>query len=737
MIQENIARLTSKMVFDVETGPLLSFMNMLKRAEMSMARVGKQAEALQAKLNKAFNVNGKGVGAERLKQSAAYQRSLDKEFSLEQKHARAKEAVFKAQLMQQKLVSAGTKEQVFLQNAAVKAQIAQAVASAKEQKVLQEKLKTKHGEAKVTATLQQAKLREARLQDVLIRRQERSRQLQRQELSHATALQRAEQALVNARQRGIQLAEKHAVSKAATAAREARASERHEIQAQRFAMTQERHASWKARESQPEGMGLGGLAVGLTAASAALYGLVRGVGYLNERVKQRQEGVQEAQGFNNTFLSISQNPEIVKSYREAFIKSQMDNGGVIDTDTGKDFRTLAINMAAAGKSQATIMETWNTRQKAFAVAGTTRDDNKELNKQLGQMASDGTGAASDANIINDRLPMLTPYVVREYMKEKGITDYKVGLGKYNKDLKGGKGVKSEWYEEAMRNLVKENEPSLERNRNSVAAQQQRADNQAYLSTNNINSNQELAGVIGERIKAERELNEALEPLKATLASFDLGLTQVATYMLRLGAGRNADGTEKTDQQKVQDRMSTADTPVDTAMVGTHNYSDVNGSVQRQGGPIGKFYNWLFDVVDHSNGPAKDLKVPTPDLLNPIMPSLDTSKLDSSQLPKRLEDLMQSPMFKGMAQMAVETADNNPSSQGFVSSTDAQRASVTNNTTTNNKTINNNNVISVSVPSVPPNNIDDDSLAHRISIQIKDSLDKVLSSSNAALGTETE
>jgi hypothetical protein len=148
----------------------------------------------------------------------------------------------------------------------------------------------------------------------------------------------------------------------------------------------------------------------------------------------------------------------------------------------------------------------------------------------------------------------------------------------------------------------------------VAAQQQRADNQAYLSTNNINSDRELAGVIGERIQAERELNEALQPLKQTLASFDLGLTRVATQMLRFSAGRNVDGTEKTEQQKMQDRMTTTDLPVDTAMVGTHDYSSINGSVQRQGGPIGKFYNWLFDVPDHSLGAATQLKVPEQSLL---------------------------------------------------------------------------------------------------------------------------
>jgi hypothetical protein len=208
-------------------------------------------------------------------------------------------------------------------------------------------------------------------------------------------------------------------------------------------------------------------------------------------------------------------------------------------------------LAATGKTLEQITDIWNVRQQAFSVAGNTKEDNKELNKQLGQMSSDGTGAASDANIINDRMPMLTQYVVREYMAEKGITDYNKGLGSYNKDLKGGKGVKYTWYDNALRNLVKDSGDSLERNRNSVATAQQRADNQVYLNTNNINSDAELSQVMKERIQAERELNEAMKPLSNTLAQLDIALTKLMTGSLRGLFGKNADGSDKTPEQKAQ------------------------------------------------------------------------------------------------------------------------------------------------------------------------------------------
>lgn len=86
--------------------------------------------------------------------------------------------------------------------------------------------------------------------------------------------------------------------------------------------------------------------------------------------------------------------------------------------------TTPQHLAAACNTLDQITDTWNIRQQASSVTGTSMEDNKELNKQLGQMSAGGTSAASDANIINDRMPMLTPYVVREYMQDKGTPYYK-------------------------------------------------------------------------------------------------------------------------------------------------------------------------------------------------------------------------------------------------------------------------------------------------------------------------
>jgi|GEM_PF-5146290 len=665
--------------------------------------------------------------------------ALKRELQLESALAKAKRHTFAAELAGKKLEFAGHKQATFLTNAAIRDKQALAVADAKAHKAQVERLRVQGQEIRNAASLAAARTRQASLEERLRQQRMKTSLLRQKELQGFTAMQRLELALQEARERGLRAAQRFADAQRTAKVREQRQAEAHQQRTDRYEGWKARQAHWETTRNNPPvvrdsgSFGLGGFTIALGAAGAAMYALTSSISYANQRIKQRQEGVQEAQGFNNTFMSISQNPDIVKGYREAFIKTQMENGGVIDTETSKDFRTLAINMAAAGKSQAQILDTWNTRQKAFAVAGTTKDDNKELNKQLGQMASDGTGAASDANIINDRMPMLTPYVVREYMKEKKIPDYPKGLAAYNKDLKGGKGVKYDWYAKAMDNLVKDNEPSLERNRNSVASQQQRADNQAYLNTNNINSNDELAKVLGERIKAERELNEAMQPLQITLTQFDIGLTKLATSMLHFAAGNNLDGSKKSDQQQTQDRMTTTDLPVNLGMVGSHDYSSIEGNTQRQGGPIGKFWNWILGVPDYRDGEANKLRVSALSPVNPVLPALDTSKFDTSQLPKRLEELMVSPMLQGLVRAGVESANRTPYVNGVMKSDESTREheapvvnNVSNSTTsnvTNSPTLN----VTVNAPSSDP-----DQLARIIGKEVDQKLGRAFQQTNVDL-----
>ncbi|WP_353740749.1 hypothetical protein WHX55_15725 [Pseudomonas fluorescens] len=606
-IQEEIARLTGKLVFDIESGPLHRFQSLMTRSTKQMAQFGAQYNKLAANMSKSLKLNVDTSAIDKAK--AKLNSSMSREHRAEIALGNQKRQTFAAELSQQKLQFAGTKEQTRLVSQLVKSQQEGAVVAAKAHAVqMRAKGITKQQLASQNA-LTASLTKQARLEAIAAKTRATTQKASNAHLKSMTQIQRIQQVMNQSQTTAQQRAAKHTVQLASLQQTNANKAANQAQKDQKFQWAQARQQQWQAnqnaRNSQSSsGFGAMGGLMALGGIGAAIGALTAAANMIGNRIHERQEGVEQAEGFNNAFMSISKNPEIVKAYRDSFIHSQNENGGAIDTDTAKDFRTLAINMAAAGKTLDEITNTWNVRQQAFSVAGTSKEDNKELNKQLGQMASDGTGAASDANIINDRMPMLTPYVVREYMKEHGITDYKKGLGSYNKDLKGGKGVKFDWYDQGMKKLVADNGESLERNRNSVASAQQRADNQAYLNTNNINSDAELSQVIKDRIQSERELNEAMQPLKTSLANFDIALTGVMTGALRMMANKNADGSEKSDQQKTQERMTTADTPVSLSMVGTHDYSNVDGNSQHQGGPIGGFYNWLFNVKDNRDSYKK-------------------------------------------------------------------------------------------------------------------------------------
>lgn len=604
-VKEEIARLTGKLVFDVDSRQLQHFQTLMARSTQQMSKMGAEYNKLAASMNKSLKMKVDTTAFDKAKSKV--DRALAREHRAEVALANQKRTTFTAELSQQKLTYAGTKQQANLVSGLLKSQQEGAVVAAKAHAVqMRTNGVTKQQLASQNA-LTASLTKQARLEAIAAKTRAATQKANNQHLMTMTKVQRIQQVMNQANTAAQQRAAKHSVQMASQKQTNANKAANQLQKDQRFQWAQARQQQWQANQNSKSSQsgfgGMGGL-LALGGIGGVIGGLTLAISSLSNRIQERQQGVQEAQGFNNTFMSISKNPEIVKAYRDSFIQSQTENGGAIDTDTAKDFRTLAINMAAAGKTLDQITDTWNVRQQAFSVAGTSKEDNKELNKQLGQMASDGTGAASDANIINDRMPMLTPYIVREYMKEKGIKDYNKGLGAYNKDLKGGKGVKFSWYDEGMRKLVKDNGESLERNRDSVASAQQRADNQAYLNTNNINSDAELSQVMKDRIQSERDLNEAMQPLKTSLANFDIALTNVLTGTLRMMAGKNADGTEKTDQQKTQASMTTADMPVSLGMVGTHDYSNVDGNSQHQGGPIGGFYNWLFNVKDNRDSYKK-------------------------------------------------------------------------------------------------------------------------------------
>lgn len=544
-VNENIATLTGKLVFDVNAAPLGKFLSMLKAAEASMARVGKSAEQVQAKLNKAFNVNSKAASAEKLKLDAQIRKSLDKELSTETKLSRLRRQQFATQIAEQRLVSAGIKQEAWLQTNALKTQQQQAVLLSKQHKAQQEALKVELGKAKLNTTAEQSQLRQARLADILQKRQARTVALQQQAAAHQTKLQRAEVALQNARANGIRQAERWAANKAASATREARAAVKHDQSSQRFAFAAERHQAWQARQNAPKEMNFGSLAVGLSAASAAVYGLVKGVSYLNERIQLRQESASTAESFNTALQSAGgKNPKNQKFARDQFIDISNKYGQEVSVETAKSFALFIQGQLALGKTLTQATKMFEDQSATFRAAALDKEAQKRAAYQLNQIRAKGKPEGSDVNDLFDAVGGVVAASVRQAaatrLNFKGKVEEQAGW--FKKAVTDGK-ILAKDFDVGMANFLKANLDLLDKQMGSIAAAQQRVENSAYLNDNAVNTNGELKAVILDRIKAEGELNQALQPLKESLMKFDEGLTSFNTSLIRWMIGRNPDGTE--------------------------------------------------------------------------------------------------------------------------------------------------------------------------------------------------
>ncbi|MGY2165748.1 hypothetical protein HX799_01220 [Pseudomonas tolaasii] len=685
---EEIARLTGSLVFDVKAGPLLAFEQMLKRAQASMVSVMRTADDLNKKLDRKL-----GVSANRDASSAAntaVEKSLAKQLATEGKLARLRQSQFRAQLAEQKLTSAGKREESFLQSAALKQQVAAAVLASKQHKAEQEALKVDLGRAKLQATAEQSKIREARLQDVLLRRQERTVQLVRQAALHQSKLQRAEAGLLAARERGVRLAERHQASKLASAAREARAAVRGEQAAGRYSMQQERFAAWKLRQERPESSGLGGLTVGLGAAGAALYALTEAAGYLGERIKQRQEVASDAQQFHNALDSSSEDPVIRAKFKKAFIETYQEFGQTINLETSRTYSNGVQGLMQKGYTPDEAIKVMRDRAALYRAGNLNTVQQESLNLQYGQVLAKGKAQGDDFKPIHvalgARLAGLVDIGAARYLGYKGKDEGASGFMLAKQ--KSGE-ITPRALDAGNAYAVDHSAEILKRHKSSLDAEQARVSNDQYLRDAGVNEDPKLVSALGERLEAERQLIASTTGLQAAFRDFDTALVQLQTGMLRMMAGKNADDSTKTAQQRAEE-VGAAYT-IEGSGIDTFALNGKSGSsrtVQQQldadaNDPVSKLWRLLgvgkdLQQVANDNRKRWDQVGFSDQAPWDIRPqALDTSGLNTRALPdfgKHLEDLLsQSDPNNAVAKVAaqaVATASRaTPGSRGEMVSDD--------------------------------------------------------------------
>ncbi|KOP59854.1 hypothetical protein OX90_09475 [Pseudomonas coronafaciens pv. porri] len=685
---EEVAKLTGSLKFNVDLRGLRRFELGMRNASKHMQQFQNQYSKLAAQVARGLKlkIDTSALDNAKSKLDTAIKRQQRAEAAL----ANQRRSTFNNEISQQKLKFAQSQAQDQTRAASAAAQslrarTAAAAIRSQQSRTESASLQSQRAAAIVAAKASAAQARaaglsasqlasqnaltaslarQAKLQAILQRTAAATQRASNAYLASQGRLQRLQQQMNHAQQQAHLRARDHAARMAAAQQTAADRTTSANQRAARLQMAQERHAAWQARQNAPRpapGAGLNGM-MAFGALSFGLAGLAAAVSKIGARIEERKKNVVDAERFEAAFVPLGKTKETRDSWKKTYTDLSTDSGAEISNETAEDFRTFVAMQQAFGKKTDEIVKEYKLRQQAFTISGLTKDSAREVNRQFNQVATDGLGDKSDWNVISERMPALVPYVGRAFGREEKIADPKKAMAAFNKRMKKGGGVKLEWINEAMETMVGEQQDVFSNKKKTVAFAQTLGDNQAFLNQVNTNLTPELNAVMRDNIEAHRELNTALQPAAALFRDLDAAMTKAQSAMIRFSIGLNLDGTKKTEQEQMQDRMSTQDLPLSTGMVGTPDYSNIDSGRRRQTGPIGEFWNWALGIKDK----AKNVG---PVLGEPVLPDINLgSQTFNSHSDKNLN-------YQAMASRMPTLFDTLSSMQGLVGDTSQMHQAV--------------------------------------------------------------
>lgn len=571
--EKTIATLVGKLRFDVDSAGLLKFGNMLDAANRKMAK-------LEAQAKKKLNISEPKATTAKSTSTSSHAARM-REFRFEKALQAAKRNTFKEELLQsKKLQFAGMPEKQTLlpslagkqalavesakiahqqvTSAALKSQKALQAGKQSELKLEQATLRTQQQRLKVQAAeqgnqskLEASKIRQQRLEKVLAAQQSKTAALHNKELQSMTSLQRAEMALQQLRANGARKAAQYneRLSAQRTAAskrqqrevaQEQRTSQKFQQQQQRFQWSQQRQQVWQANQTNKESnVGVGGgfdvlavarahpMVAGLAAVTTAIYALEQRIAATTNRVASNES-------YELLFEQVGgDNPDTQKFVRQEFERISNEFGTSVEIDGAKAFRTSIMQAIAGGKLDLEgAIKQFETQQAAFRASGMNATEQQRANIQLQQVRAKGRGDTEDYRTFSEAAPLLAVEIGKAWAKRTGFKGEDRDIqGAVYKALPEGN-VLAEDYEAALKNFVEKNKAALERHAASIEAQQQRLKNEQFLQQQNIDQSTTLKAAIHSRIEAERELTQALQPLREVLAEFEAGLIGLTTGVLK-------------------------------------------------------------------------------------------------------------------------------------------------------------------------------------------------------------
>jgi hypothetical protein len=569
-IQETIARLTGKLVFDVDSRGLQQFNAMMQRAATQMGKVGQEYDKLATKLNTKLklNVDTSGMDKAKAKLDAATSRQLRSEKALQS----AKRDTFQAELSQQKLKYTGEKQQANLVSQTVKDAQNAAVIAAKAHNAQQAANGTTKQQVASQGQLVALQQKQARLQLIHAKVAAIQSKADAQHLLSQSKTQQIQNVAARIAQQQQHQAVVHQARMASLAAAANAKQTTANNQQQKFQWAQQKHAVWQANQaaraakassgggfSGMSGMlhgGIGGIGMGIAEAlgpvGLALAGVTAAMYVLSERVDKRQESTADTQQFENALDNSSDDPKTREKFRAAYVGDYQEYGMSINRDSARTYSNSVAGLGKMGYSPEAAMKVMKDRSALFRAGNLNATQQESLNYQMGQVLAKGYASGTDYKPIEDALgPRLAGDVDIGASRQLGYKGNEKGAKAFMLKARSERRITPQSLDAGFAYAVSQNHEALERHKDSIDARQARFENDKYLQTANQQKDPELIGAINDRIAAERELTKAMEPVNKLFEELDVALTKFEASLIRSAIGKNADGTEKTPVQVAQ------------------------------------------------------------------------------------------------------------------------------------------------------------------------------------------
>lgn len=377
----------------------------------------------------------------------------------------------------------------------------------------------------------------------------------------------------------------------------------------------------------------------------------------------------------------------------------------IDRESAVAYSNMIQGFRAQGKTLEQAIQLQKDQAAVFRIGNLDKTQQYSAALQLNQGYSKDRFMGQDLRPLTDALgTRLTTILYQAIGKALNYTGDSKKLAGFVLEAQHDGKVNGAMVQQGLRDIVAQSPELLERHKHSLDAQAVRVENDQYLRSVGINEDPKLISALGERLDAERQLIQSTTGLQAAFRDFDTALVQLQTGMLRMMAGKNADDSVKTLQQRAEEVG--AGYTIEGAGIDPFAINGKGGSsrtVQQQldadvNDPVSKLWRLLgvgrdlrkvaddnrkrWDQVGFSDQAPWDIRPQ----------ALDTSGLNTRALPdfgKHLEDLLsQSDPNAAVARLAgaaaATAARATPGSRGEMSSNEkpANREAVTNNITNN-------------------------------------------------------